>query len=272
MRIGIYVDSENISRHGGKGIRYDILRDWASKDAEILRMNNYLAIDEHREGYEENYARASRQYREVLEEFGFKNHLKPIKWYHRDGVKSSKANSDLDIAVHMLEDSERLDKMLLLTGDGDFSVVIEALQRKGVFVEVMPFRSCSAKLRQSANLVTSGFLVPNLVPISLDPMWGQEGSWVRGVCNRYADSGIGSLRYIKDLTSPHYNISIPLEEDSGWASVFVHHSEIHKAGVNPRHLPDRNIVFEFQLLPSPVKEGELSAQNLKLVYTWRKDS
>ena len=67
-----------------------------------------------------------------------------MKWFKDDeGNKVSKANADLDMAVDMLLQSKNLDKMYLLTGDGDFRNVVRAVQNEGVRVEVIAFKNIS---------------------------------------------------------------------------------------------------------------------------------
>ena len=49
LRAGVYVDVENTMRNGGRGMRFDVLRDYACRDgAEAIRLNAYLAFDEER--------------------------------------------------------------------------------------------------------------------------------------------------------------------------------------------------------------------------------
>ena len=44
-RIGVYVDSMNIMRNGGYGMRYEVIRRFADRDGdEAMRLNAYVAI------------------------------------------------------------------------------------------------------------------------------------------------------------------------------------------------------------------------------------
>ncbi len=48
-RVGVYVDSMNIMRSGGYGMRYEVIRRLASRNGdEAMRLNAYVAIDEER--------------------------------------------------------------------------------------------------------------------------------------------------------------------------------------------------------------------------------
>ena len=49
IRAGVYVDVENIARNGGRGMRFDTLRDFSRHNgADAIRLNAYLAFDEDR--------------------------------------------------------------------------------------------------------------------------------------------------------------------------------------------------------------------------------
>ena len=48
-RVGVYVDSMNIMRSGGYGMRYEVIRRLAGFNTdEVTRLNAYVAIDEER--------------------------------------------------------------------------------------------------------------------------------------------------------------------------------------------------------------------------------
>lgn len=43
-RIGVFIDSANISMNGGRGMRFDVLREFAVRDGgEIARLNVYVS-------------------------------------------------------------------------------------------------------------------------------------------------------------------------------------------------------------------------------------
>lgn len=48
-RVGVYVDSVNIAMNGGRGMRYDVLREFACRDGgEAMRLNAYVVYDPER--------------------------------------------------------------------------------------------------------------------------------------------------------------------------------------------------------------------------------
>ena len=53
------------------------------------------------------------------------------------GRKRWRGDMDVDLAVDMMEIAERVDHVVLFSGDGDFRRLVEAMQRKGVRVTVV---------------------------------------------------------------------------------------------------------------------------------------
>ena len=268
MRVGVYVDTENITRNGGRGLRYDVLREFACRGgADAQRLNSYTSVDEDRAAAEDVYRRNVRNFHEALRDFGYKVIVKPVKWYvNEDGKRFGKANSDLDMAVDVLLEARNIDGVLLATGDGDFAKVARALQNMGRRVEVVAFDNVSGDLRREADLFVSGYLIPGLLPGESRALeWGREGSRVRGLCYWYDhDKNFGFIRYLRSLSGPLW-VTDTTREDSPYASTFVHGSELLRAGMHPAQLPSRRLILEFTLGPSPTKRGELTAQEIAVL-------
>lgn len=53
------------------------------------------------------------------------------------GRQKMKARMDIELAVNAMEFAERIDEMVLFSGNGDFRSLIEAVQRRGVRVTVV---------------------------------------------------------------------------------------------------------------------------------------
>ncbi len=251
-KIGVYVDAANISRNGGNRMRYDILREFACRDyAEALRLNVYLSYDEDRADQNPSYRDRARGYQSALRELGYKVIEKRVKWYIDDtGNRFGKANADLDMAVDVLLQSENLDRVLLVTGDGDFVQVVRALQNKGCRVEVLAFDNISEELRREADLFISGYLVPELLPtrsedgVGLD--WGEIGSRVRGYCYHHDDKkSYGFMRFLVNL-SPYLWKTDSRDDQSPYRTAFFHDSSLPE-NFNVMRLPSRNHIFEFTL-------------------------
>ena len=146
MKIGVFIDAENIRRSGGYGIRYDVLRDYVSQYGDAIRLNSYMSIDEARMRTDYEYKDRTNGFLSIVRSYGFKVITKAIRWFEdEDGQRIGKANADLDMAVDMLLQSQHLDTIYLLTGDGD-SKGVQALQTMGIRVEIIAFRYISRDL------------------------------------------------------------------------------------------------------------------------------
>lgn len=67
-----------------------------------------------------------------LDRFGYKLFLKPVKLYEQDdGVTKRKANCDVDMAFHLMKEKDNFDRVVVLSGDGDFLPVLKYLKEKG---------------------------------------------------------------------------------------------------------------------------------------------
>ncbi len=156
-RVGVYVDVANINRNGGYGMGYEVLREFACRDnAEAVRLNAYVSFDAEKARRDSYYRNRTNSFYSVLRDFGYKVIQKEVKWFtDEDGNRVAKANADLDLAVDALLQSENLDRVLLVTGDGDFVQVVRALQNKGCRVEVVAFKNVSSELRREADMFMS---------------------------------------------------------------------------------------------------------------------
>ncbi|MEZ5589792.1 MAG: NYN domain-containing protein [Gammaproteobacteria bacterium] len=250
-KISVYVDAANISRNGGQRMQYDILREFACRDyAEPLRLNVYLSYDEEKADSNTIYREKARAYQSALREMGYKVIEKRVKWYIDEaGNRYGKANADLDMAVDLLLQSENLDRVLLVTGDGDFVQVVRALQNKGCRVETLAFDNVSEELRRESDMFISGYLVPDLLPPRLDETgdsWGQIGSRVRGYCYHHDDNkSFGFMRFLVKL-SPYLWKTDSRDQDSPYRTAFFHDSSLPE-GFNIMKLPSRHYIFEFTL-------------------------
>jgi uncharacterized LabA/DUF88 family protein len=275
LRAGVYVDVENVARNGGRGMRFDTLRQYATRDgADAIRLNAYLAFDEERAGRDPDYrARASR-YHFALRDVGFKVVERPVQWLTSDeGGRACKASPDIDLAVDMLLQSEKLDRVVLVSGDGDFVRVVRVLQNRGCRVEVIGFQSVSYELRCEADVFLSGYLIPGLLPVPVKtaapvpakpPVWGEAGSRVRGTCYHYnAEKGFGFLRYLSRLGD--LTVTDTRDPESPYREAFFHRSQC-PANLDLNVLPNRDMVFDFLLVPG--REGKMEANELALVVNY----
>ncbi len=267
-KVGVFIDGENIRRNGGYRMQYDVLRDFACRDGALAqRLNTYLAYDQRRAENDVQYMRRELNFQMSVRDHGYKVTQKIVRWYQDEsGDWRSKANADLDLAVDMLLQSENLDRVLLATGDGDFVRVINALQSRGVRVEVVACENVSRDLRREADMFLSAYLIPGLIPFADatgDTAWGDVGSRVRGICH-FHKSGYGFLRYLSCVSDQLWQTD-SRDPNSPYETVFFNDSDL-PSGLDPNVLPSREHVFEFDIA-APRSDGEAhQAANITLVH------
>ena len=269
QRVGVYVDAENVRYNGGYQMRYDVLRRFAARENGILqRLNTYISYDQERGREDPEYAKKSRGYQQMVRDFGWKITVKYVRRYTDEaGNVSMKANADLDMAVDAMLQAEKLDQVILVTGDGDFLQVVEALQNRGCRVELIGFKNVSRALQQEVDAFWPGFLIPDLLPVSYEPRneWGKAGSCVRGVCTKwFPDKGYGFLRFMNEISSDLW-ITDPREPASPYVSVFCHANEVAEE-VTEEMLMNRETILEFYLNESDQKDNGLVANNVRLAF------
>lgn len=271
-RVGVYIDTSNLYRNGGNRMQYDTLREFAARDGgELVRLNVYASYDPERARTDLIYERNANKFYSVLRDFGYKVIIKEVKWYDDEsGKRYGKANADLDLAVDMLMQSENLDRVLLATGDGDFTRVVAAVQNRGCRVEVLALDNASGSIRREADLFVSGYLIPGLIPVENRgglgredaPRWGEVGSVVRGTCY-FHKPGYGFMRYLTRV-GPQLWLTDTQHPDSPYAAAYFRDNNL-PPDFDPSDLPSYNHVFEFELTESSVRPGTFEAVSLEQI-------
>jgi uncharacterized LabA/DUF88 family protein/cold shock CspA family protein len=170
LKGGIFLDVENLTRNGGYGMRFRAVKDLVeAQGITVLRANAYMAYDLDEEGRDPVFRNAKMEYRNRLHREGFHLILKEVQRYpNPDGSVSTKANSDLDLAVDALLQADNLDYVLLGTGDGDFLRLVRAVQSRGKRVDLLSFSNTSGALRREVDYHFSGFLMPGILASDQD--------------------------------------------------------------------------------------------------------
>ncbi len=75
-------------------------------------------------------------------EHGYRIATKPLKRFSGGSVK---ANFDVELAIDVLTMADRVDVIVLVSGDGDFRRLVEIVGSRGVRVEVMAFGQSTAQ-------------------------------------------------------------------------------------------------------------------------------
>jgi len=134
-RLALFIDGANL--YGtAKALGFDIdyrrlLTVFAAK-GRLLRAFYYTALAE-----EQDYS-PIRPLVDWLDYNGYTMVTKPAKEFtDQSGRRRIKSNMDIELTIDMLEMTNRLDHVVLFSGDGDFKRLVEAVQRKGVRVSVV---------------------------------------------------------------------------------------------------------------------------------------
>ena len=98
----------------------------------LLRVFYYTAV------VEDDEYNSIRPLLDWLDYNGFSVVTKNAKTYTDDtGRRKIKGNMDIELAVDALETAPHIDHAYIFSGDGDFTRVVQAMQRKGVRVSVV---------------------------------------------------------------------------------------------------------------------------------------
>src|SRR6059058_3470764 len=144
-------------------------------------------------GFDIDYKRLLREFEsrgDLLRAFYYTVVIKPTKAFvDQTGRRKIKGNMDIELAVDAMELVDRIDHMVLFSGDGDFRSLVEAVQRRGVRVSVVSTTSTQPPMiadelrRQADQFVDIVELQPK---ISRDPSEraGRETRELRHVLQR----------------------------------------------------------------------------------------
>lgn len=142
-RVGVFVDVPNIiyaAERIGVTIDFGKLLHLLTRGRELVRASAYAPISD-----DPQQRLDSQKFVQPFVHRGYRIMTKPLKRFS-DGTM--KGNFDVELAMDVLTMSDRLDIVSLVSGDGDFSRLVEIVGSKGVRVEVVAFgASTSAELR-----------------------------------------------------------------------------------------------------------------------------
>ncbi len=134
-RLALFIDGSNLyaaAKALGFDIDYKLLRQEFMRRGKLLRAYYYTALLENDE-----YS-PIRPLVDWLQYNGFTMVTKPAKEFTDSmGRRKVKGNMDIELAVDAMEVADRVDHIVLFSGDGDFRPLVEGLQRRGVRVSVV---------------------------------------------------------------------------------------------------------------------------------------
>src|SRR6266478_581994 len=134
-KIALFIDGANLYATA-KTLGFDIdykrlLKEFQSRGT-LLRAFYYTAMIEDQE------FSSIRPLIDWLDYNGYTVVTKATKEFiDASGRRKVKGNMDVELAVDAMELAERIDEMVLFSGDGDFRSLVEAVQRRGVRVTVI---------------------------------------------------------------------------------------------------------------------------------------
>lgn len=121
-KVAIFVDVQNVfytvSQTYNRNFDYNAFWAKVSDGREVTCANAY-AIDRGDE--------KQKQFQNILRAIGFDVKLKPFI-QRRDG--SAKGDWDVGIAVDLLDWAEQVDRVVLVSGDGDFDLLVQRVREK----------------------------------------------------------------------------------------------------------------------------------------------
>ena len=134
-RVAVFIDGANLYQ-AAKALGFDIdykrLLQTLAGDCRFLRAYYYTALLD-----EQEYS-PIRPLIDWLDYNGYTMVTKPLKEFTQaTGRRKYKGNMDVEITVDVMEISARVDHVVLISGDGDFRRLVEAVQRRGVRVTVV---------------------------------------------------------------------------------------------------------------------------------------
>ena len=134
-RVALFIDGANLysaARALNVDMDYRKLLDEFRKRGRFVRATYYTALVE-----DQDFS-PIRPLVDWLDYNGYSLVTKPAREYtDATGRRRFKGDMDVDIAVDMLEAAVWLDHAFLFSGDGDFTPLVQALQKKGVKVSVV---------------------------------------------------------------------------------------------------------------------------------------
>jgi len=140
QRVGIFVDVQNMY-HSGKNlysanVNFDKILNVAVSDRQLIRAIAYVICSNTSE---------EQAFFETISKYGFELKVKDLQIFP-GGMK--KADWDVGMAVDAIKLADKLDVVVLVTGDGDFIPLVQYLkENKGCRVELLSFkRTTSSKL------------------------------------------------------------------------------------------------------------------------------
>lgn len=133
-KLAIFIDGANLYA-AARALDFDIdyrrLLKWASGQGRLVRAYYYTAL------FEDQDFSPIRPLVDWLDYNGYTMVTKTAREFtDSQGRRKIKGNMDIELAIDAMEIADKVDHVMLFSGDGDFKRLVETIQRKGVRVTV----------------------------------------------------------------------------------------------------------------------------------------
>lgn len=140
-RVVIFIDGWNFAKQSKEYLAREVdfkkLLQYFSKDTLLLRAFYY--IGEETDGDNDDRSK-QHHFLTWMKRNGYKVITRPIKIFiNSDGEQEKKADFDVDMAIDMFDLADKIDRIILLSGDGDFAKLIDRIGMKGVRTQVVSY-------------------------------------------------------------------------------------------------------------------------------------
>lgn len=145
QRVGVLVDVSNMYHSAknlyNKKVNFREILEQAVASRKLIRATAYAIRTENKEEL---------PFTDALSQQGFEVKMKDLQIF-AGGAK--KADWDVGIAIDAIKLADKLDVLVIVSGDGDYLPLVSYLQNnKGCLVEIMAFRkTCSSRLIEAAD-------------------------------------------------------------------------------------------------------------------------
>jgi Uncharacterized conserved protein len=144
QRVGVFIDAQNLyhsakNLHHGR-VNFGNVLEEALAGRQLVRAIAYVITTE--SGEESSFF-------DALNKIGIETRTKDLQIFSSG---SKKADWDVGLAIDAVKLADKLDVVVLASGDGDFVPLVEYLKMQGCQVEVITFgKSASGKLKEAAD-------------------------------------------------------------------------------------------------------------------------
>lgn len=147
QRVGVFVDVQNLYYSArniyNSRVNFKAILDSAVADRKLVRAIAYVVQADMPEEF---------TFFEALDKSGFEVKRKELQTF---AGGHQKGDWDVGIAMDIIKMMNKLDVVVLCSGDGDFVPLLEYLQMMGQFTETVAFgKSCSGKIKELTDYFT----------------------------------------------------------------------------------------------------------------------